>query len=416
MFKKNILITGGCRSGKTRQALIQANEFPGQRVFIATAEALDDEMTERIEQHRRERGSEWITVEEPLDIAETVKQNGKPEGVLVLDCLTLWVSNLLMKEESLSSILKRLDSLIGECSRANSSVIVITNEVGAGIVPDNKLSRDFRDIAGEVNQTVAAAFDEVVSMVSGIPTVIKQPDLEDPGEKKKLSPHEFSPTHKQGLYEAIFKRRDVRHFISKPVDPETLGRILNAAHHAGSVGYMQPWDFTVIDDPEIKTKIARNFEVSSATAAEKFTGDRKKLYQSLKLEGILDAPINICITCDRTRFGPKVLGRNSIPETDLFSTCCAVQNLWLAARVEGLAVGWVSILNTDQLKKDLEIPDHIIPVAYLCIGHTETFYKKPMLEEAGWGKRLSLKKLISYNKWHGKPKGFSVVLPDENKT
>jgi 5,6-dimethylbenzimidazole synthase len=195
-----------------------------------------------------------------------------------------------------------------------------------------------------------------------------------------------------------------------------LGRVLDAAHHAGSVGYMQPWNFLVITDPIVKNKIALNFKTANEEAAEKFSDDRKKLYNSLKLEGIQDAAVNICVTCDRTRFGPNVLGRNTVFETDLFSTCCAVQNLWLAARAEGLAVGWVSILSNDQLKEDLDIPDHIQPVAYLCVGHTEAFYPKPMLETAGWAQRLPIEKLIHYNKWLGEPTDYRVHIskPMEN--
>ncbi len=413
MSKKNILITGGCRSGKTRQALVLSRGFSGEKFYLATAQALDEEMKERIAKHKKERGDEWTTVEEPVELAEVLKNEGHQEGVILVDCLTLWINNLLMKGEDRASILKRLENLLSQCGRTRCSLVFITNEVGGGIVPDNKLSRDFRDIAGEVNQAFASFFDEVVHMVSGIPVTIKKPRGEMvTAEKEKNSPHEFSAAHKDGLYEAIYKRRDVRHFTPEPVDPEVLGRVLNAAHHAGSVGYMQPWDFMVINDPEIKRRVSKNFEQATAVAAEKFEGDRKSLYQSLKLEGILDAAINICVTCDRERSGPHVLGRDSIPETDLFSTCCAVQNLWLAARAEGLAVGWVSILSPEQLKRDLGIPDHVVPVAYLCLGHTQSFNKKPMLEEAGWAKRLPLENLISYNRWRGKPENFSVILPD----
>jgi 5,6-dimethylbenzimidazole synthase len=315
------------------------------------------------------------------------------------------------------AILERVHEFINACHACTSNVIVITNELGSGIVPMEASGRFFRDIAGETNQILAAQFDEVVNMVSGIPmtlkTSAKENDLEQP--EGKLSEHEFPSVKKQGLYEAIYKRRDVRHFTPKAVDPEKLGRVLDAAHHAGSVGYMQPWNFLVITDPSVKNKIALNFKNANEEAAQKFSGDRQKLYNSLKLEGILDAPVNICVTCDRTRFGPDVLGRNTVFETDLFSTCCAVQNLWLAARAEGLAVGWVSILSYDQLKMDLDIPDHIQPVAYLCIGHTEAFYSKPLLETTGWGQRLPVEKLIYYNKWQGASTDFKVHFSDPTK-
>ncbi len=414
MSGKTILVTGGSRSGKSRHALELTTNRNALKIFLATAEALDDEMAERIQKHQKDRGKEWITIEEPLDPASILRDKRNQLGFIVLDCITLWLSNMTMKNMARETILERVHEFIRECKSSVSDIIVITNELGSGIVPLESSARSFRDIAGEANQILASEFDEVVNMVSGIPVTIKPSIKKHNKEEGKdiISGHEFSSVKKQGLYEAIYKRRDVRHFISKPVDPEKLGRILNAAHHAGSVGYMQPWNFLVIADPEVKRKIAMNFKASNEEAAQKFSGDQQKLYNSLKLEGIQDAAINICVTCDRTRFGPNVLGRNTVFETDLFSTCCAVQNLWLAARAEGLAVGWVSILSNAQLKEDLDIPDHIQPVAYLCVGHTKSFYPKPMLETAGWGQRLPVEKLIYYNKWRGTSTGFKVHFTD----
>ena len=121
---------------------------------------------------------------------------------------------------------------------------------------------------------------------------------------------------------------------------------------------------------------------------------------SLRLEGILDCAVNICITYDPTKFGPFVIGRSSIPETGIYSVCCAIQNLWLAARAEGIGVGWVSILSNDDLKQILEIPDHVVPVAYLCLGHVSSFADKPDLESAGWLPRLGLKDVVFYEKWN----------------
>ncbi len=412
MTKKNILVTGGCRSGKSRHALSLAKQHTGKKVYLATAEALDKEMEKRIARHQNERGKEWTTVEEPLNLIDALQREEDAE-IIVLDCLTLWISNLLMKNTSTDSILKQVTELMRKCNDVKASLVFITNEVGDGIVPENKLARDFRDVAGEVNQIVAANFDEVIHMVSGIPVVIKKAKEKIVQAETGTQPQEFSQEKRDGVYEAIYKRRDVRHFLPNPIDPSTLGRVLDAAHHAGSVGFMQPWNFIVIHEAEVKQKVAEIFFRANTKAAQKFKGERQDLYRSLKLEGITDAPVNICITCDRTRFGPNVLGRDTIPETDIFSTCCAVQNLWLAARAEGLAVGWVSILSQEELKFTLNIPDHIFPVAYLCVGHTEAFYEKPMLETAGWAKRLNLDKLIFYNQWQGSPSGFSVKLQNE---
>lgn len=201
------------------------------------------------------------------------------------------------------------------------------------------------------------------------------------------------------LYEAIFSRRDIRKFKSDEIDEDVLLRILEAAHHAGSVGFMQPWNFLLIQSLETRQKIQTLFKEENERAAEHFEGERRALYDSLKLEGIVESPLNIVVTCDRGRGGKHVLGRNSIPETDLFSTCCAVQNLWLAARAEGVGVGWVSIFDPVLVKHELGIPDNIELVAYLCIGYPEEFPDEPTLQKVGWRKRLPLEKVVLHEKW-----------------
>ena len=137
----------------------------------------------------------------------------------------------------------------------------------------------------------------------------------------------FSDEETSGLYRAIHERRDVRsQFLPDPIPPDVLARLLDAAHHAPSVGFMQPWDFLVIDSKSVRSAVLSIFEEENRKAAENYEGDRNTQYKSLKLQGILESPINLCITCDRSRGGSHVLGRNSIVETDLFSTCLAVQN------------------------------------------------------------------------------------------
>ena len=211
---------------------------------------------------------------------------------------------------------------------------------------------------------------------------------------------EFSSQEKSGLYKAIYTRRDVRsHFISKPLSDEVLARILNAAHHAPSVGFSQPWNFVLIRDDVTKEKIKKSFEQEKTKSASNVDHQKKEKYLSLKLEGILESNVNICITYDPTKFGPFVIGRSSIPETGIYSVCCAVQNLWLAARAEGIGVGWVSILSIELLKEALSLPDHIIPIAYLCLGHVSEFAEKPDLENAKWLARLELKDVIYFEKW-----------------
>jgi len=204
------------------------------------------------------------------------------------------------------------------------------------------------------------------------------------------------------IYQVIFARRDVRHFKADPVPGGVLYRLLLAAHYAPSVGFMQPWNFIIVRDPAVKAQMKQAFIEENTRAAGHYHGQRRLMYDSLKLEGILEAPINLCVTCDRSRFGPHVLGRNSMPETDLFSTCCAIQNLWLAAYAEGIGVGWVSIVQPDRLQQILRIPDGVVPVAYLCVGYPEAFLPKPELELVGWAPRLALGDLIFADQW-GRP-------------
>jgi len=214
---------------------------------------------------------------------------------------------------------------------------------------------------------------------------------------------DFSNEEKNGLYKAIFSRRDVRsHFLSKPIEDEVLSRILNAAHHAPSVGFSQPWNFILIKDYETRKKIKESFEIERKRSSQFVEEPQKSKYLSFKLEGILDSPLNVCVTYDPSRFGPFVIGRSSIPETGIYSVCCAVQNLWLAARTEGIGLGWVSILSNDVLKKILELPERVIPVAYVCLGHVSEFATKPDLETSKWLPRLELEDVVYYEKWDRK--------------
>ncbi len=213
----------------------------------------------------------------------------------------------------------------------------------------------------------------------------------------------FSDEEKNGFYKAIYSRRDVRsHFTSDPIEDEVLTRILNAAHHAPSVGFSQPWNFILIKDNETRNKIKESFEIERKRSSKLVDEPKRSKYLSFKLEGILDSPVNVCVTYDPSRFGPFVIGKSSIPDTGLYSVCCAIQNLWLAARTEGIGLGWVSILSNEILKKQLQLPEHILPIAYLCLGHVNEFAKKPDLETAGWLDRLELKDVVFYEKWEQK--------------
>ena len=210
----------------------------------------------------------------------------------------------------------------------------------------------------------------------------------------------ITPEERESFYKVLYGRRDIRgQFLADPIDGDCLMRILQAAHHAPSVGFSQPWNFVVIRDQSVKQNIHQAFDEANQQAAKMFEGERRSQYQSLKLQGILDAPINLCITCDRSRGGPVVLGKTHQPEMDIYSTVCAVQNLWLAARAENIGVGWVSIIEQQRIKDVLKIPDSITVVAYLCMGHVSHFMDEPELKSKGWEDRADLGGLIFENAW-----------------
>ncbi len=209
----------------------------------------------------------------------------------------------------------------------------------------------------------------------------------------------FTEEEKEGLYKSIYTRRDVRTFLSDPIPEETIMKLLNAAHHGPSVGFMQPWNFIIISTDKVKERLAWAADKERRALAIHYEDTRQDEFLNLKIEGIKQAPITICVTCDPTRGGSHVLGRNSIPETDIMSVACAIQNMWLAACAEGLAMGWVSFYKKNDVRDILGIPPHIDPVALLSIGFTENYPEKPILETANWEKRRSLNNLIFSETW-----------------
>lgn len=209
----------------------------------------------------------------------------------------------------------------------------------------------------------------------------------------------FSEQEKEALYNVIYRRRDVRTFLPIPVPSDIILKILQAAHHAPSVGFMQPWNFVIVTDEETKARLAWVADKERRALAIHYEEQRKEQFLNLKVEGIRQAPLTICVTCDPTRGGSHVLGRNSIPETDILSTACAIQNMWLAACVEGLALGWVSFYKKSDVRDILRIPPHIDPVALLSIGYTDDYPSRPILETAHWEKRRELQELIYHEHW-----------------
>ncbi|HET8760148.1 MAG TPA: 5,6-dimethylbenzimidazole synthase [Nitrospiria bacterium] len=200
------------------------------------------------------------------------------------------------------------------------------------------------------------------------------------------------------MYEAIYRRRDVRRFLPRPVSDKVLRRILRAAHQAGSIGVMQPWNFLVVRDAEIKRRVKQEFLRASEEVGRGAEDGQQHMDQSLTAEAIEQAPINLAVTCDRSR-RPHVASRHDTPDPDLVETCCAIQNLWLAGRAEGVGVGGVNILDPSAIAGILGLPAGIVLVAYLCMGHVARFPDAPTLETAGGESRLSLESVLFYDQW-----------------
>jgi 5,6-dimethylbenzimidazole synthase len=210
----------------------------------------------------------------------------------------------------------------------------------------------------------------------------------------------FSLPEREAVYRAIQTRRDVRdEFLPAPLPDDLIGRLLAAAHSAPSVGFMQPWNFVLVRAEETRERVWQAFRRANDEAALMFEAEQQAKYRALKLEGIRKAPLSICVTCDRTRGGAVVLGRTHNPQMDVYSTVCAVQNLWLAARAEGVGVGWVSIFHEAEIKAILGIPDHIEIVAWLCLGYVDRLYQQPELAVKGWRQRLPLDELVFEDGW-----------------
>jgi 5,6-dimethylbenzimidazole synthase len=210
-----------------------------------------------------------------------------------------------------------------------------------------------------------------------------------------LAQNDFSAAERSAVYRALRERRDVRAgYLPQPIDDVTLYRLLAAAHQAPSVGFMQPWRFIVVRSEALRTAVHGIFRSANSAAAARYQGDRKELYSRLKLEGLLEAPQHLCVLSDEENERGHYLGRDSMPQTSIYSVVCAIQNLWLAARTEGIGVGWVSILDPPAIKELLRIPARAQLVAYLCFGYVGEFSGVPDLERDGWEQRSRLAPLI----------------------
>ncbi|WP_322093645.1 5,6-dimethylbenzimidazole synthase [Paraburkholderia bannensis] len=207
----------------------------------------------------------------------------------------------------------------------------------------------------------------------------------------------FDEAERAAVYRAIYERRDMRHFAPGPVDPAVLARLLDAAHHAPSVGFMQPWRIVRITDAAVREQLQQAVERERLATADAL-GQRRDEFMKLKVEGMRECG-ELLVVALMDRREAHIFGRRTLPEMDLASVACAIQNMWLAARAEGLGMGWVSIFDVDEVHALLGMPPGAKPVAILCVGHVAEFYPKPMLEMEHWAERKDLGECVYENRW-----------------
>jgi 5,6-dimethylbenzimidazole synthase len=212
-----------------------------------------------------------------------------------------------------------------------------------------------------------------------------------------MNPHAYSDAEVSGVYRAIRERRDVRHFKPGPLEPGQLERFLGAAHHGPSVGYMQPWRFVRITDAALRASIHQHVNEERIKTAEAL-GQRADDFMKLKVEGILDCAEVLVVGLIDKR-DQYIFGRRTMPEMDLASAACALQNFWLAARAEGIGAGWVSMFDPQRLRDIVGMPEGSQPIAVLCVGQVHEFYTTPMLELEKWDQRRPLTEILFENRW-----------------
>jgi 5,6-dimethylbenzimidazole synthase len=217
-----------------------------------------------------------------------------------------------------------------------------------------------------------------------------------------MANHQFTESEIATVYRVIAERRDMRHFLPTPVDPAMLTRILQAAHQAPSVGLMQPWRFIRVTDSNIRNSIHQLVDeerkLTAQAIGEYENTARMAEFLRLKVEGILDCgELLVATLCNKRE--RHIFGRRTLPEMDIASVSCAIQNMWLAARAESLGMGWVSIFDPVKLGALLNVPTEAKPIAILCLGHVNTFYNEPMLIETGWKKAKPLADMVMENQW-----------------
>lgn len=223
--------------------------------------------------------------------------------------------------------------------------------------------------------------------------------------------HAFSAAERQAVYRAIHERRDMRHFSGGTVADALLQRLLSAAHHAPSVGFMQPWRFIRVRSRPLREGVHALVEQERLLTAQAL-GEREDEFMKLKVQGVLDAAEVLVVALPPGR-EQHVFGRRTLPEMDLASAACAIQNLWLAARAEGLGMGWVSLFDPQQLAALLQMPEGSKPVAVLCLGPVQAFYEQPMLQAEKWASRAPLAEMVFEDLWGAAPSSQKSQEPQE---
>ncbi|MBO9533872.1 MAG: nicotinate-nucleotide--dimethylbenzimidazole phosphoribosyltransferase [Solirubrobacteraceae bacterium] len=213
----------------------------------------------------------------------------------------------------------------------------------------------------------------------------------------------------RAVYDVIAERRDIRKFRPDPVPDDVLDRVLGAAHRAPSVGLMQPWRFIVVRSADVRGEVRRLAQRERLRQADRFD-ERARPFLDQKIEGIVEAPLGVVVCCDHGDDQIEVLGRGTIPETDVYSTACAIQNLWLAARAEGLGIGWVSFYRPPDLRALLRIPERVSPMAYLCLGWPDERPVRPGLEASGWSARTDASAVVMQERWEERAEATPIAL------